>query len=162
MAHTAHPQSARRPNARRHPAHDHSATRLVLFMIGVLATLAALGWAGSNMYRRANQQRALVTMMGAKGNFAPLPELELTLGGARSLDLKVTLELKPKANPAVADRYSRRIVDRLYDDIRQHEPEELLGPGSANLVKQSVTRAVRGVTGQDMVKDVLIERMIVK
>lgn len=157
MAHNAH-----RQNARRHPMHDHSAIRLMLFMIGVLATLAALGWAGTSMYQRATQQRHLVTMMGAKGNFAALPQMELNLGGSRSLDLKVTLELKPKANPVVADRYSRRIVDRLYDDIRQYEPQELLGPGSAGLVKQSVTRAVRGVTGQDMVKDVLIERMVVK
>ena len=149
-------------SVQRHQVHDHSATRLLLFMLGVLATLAVLGWAGTSMYQRATQQRSLVTMMGVKGNFAPLPELELNLSGARSLDLKVTLELKPKANPAVADRYSRRIIDRLYDDIRQYEPQELLGPGSANLVKQSVTRAVRGVTGQDMVKDVLIERMIVK
>ena len=136
--------------------------RLVLFMIGVLATLAALGWAGTTMYQRATQQRTLVTRMGVKGNFTALPEMELTLGGARSLDLKVTLELKPKANPAVTARYSDRIVDRLYDDIRQHDPQDLLGPGSAGLVKQSVSRAVRGVTGQDMVKEVLIERMVVK
>jgi len=147
---------------RRPHNHDHSAARLVLFMIAVLATLAVLGWAGTSMYQRATQQKQLVTRMGAKGNFAALPDLELTLGGARSLDLKVTLELKPKADPRVADRYSRRIVDRLYDDIRQHEPDELLGPGSANLVKRSVARAVRSETGQDMVKDVLIERMIVK
>ena len=149
-------------NARRSHHHDHSAARLMLFMVAVLATLAVLGWAGTSMVQRATQQKRLVATMGARGNFAALPELELNLGGARSLDLKVTLELKPKASPALADRYSRRIVDRLYDDIRQHEPDELLGPGSANLVKRSVARAVRQETGQDMVKDVLIERMIVK
>lgn len=147
---------------RRPHNHDHSAARLLLFMLAVLTTLAVLGWAGTSMYQRATQQKQLVTRMGAKGNFAALPELELNLGGSRSLDLKVTLELKPKASPAVADRYGRRIVDRLYDDIRQYEADELLGPGSARLVKQSVTRAVRSETGQDMVKDVLIERMIVK
>jgi len=142
--------------------HDHSAARLVLFMVAVLATLAVLGWAGTSMYQRATQQKRVVTMMGAKGNFAALPEMELNLGGARSMDLKVKLELKPRASADVADRYSRRIIDRLYDDIRQHEPEELLGPGSANLVKRSVARAVRTETGQDMVKDVLIEKMLVK
>lgn len=150
-------------HARRSPRnHDHSAARLVLFMIAVLATLAALGWAGTSMYQRATQQKRIVTLMGARGNFATLPEMELFLGGARSMDLKVTLELKPRASADVADRYSRRIIDRLYDDIRQHEPDDLLGPGSTALVKRSVARAVRAETGQDMVKDVLIEKMLVK
>lgn len=149
-------------NRHRPHNHDHSALRLVLFMIGVLTTLAVLGWAGTSMYQRATQQKRIVSMMGAKGNFAALPEMELNLGGARTMDLKVTLELKPRANPDVADRYSRRIIDRFYDDIRQREPEELLGPGSAGLVKRSVARAVRTETGQDMVKDVLIEKMLVK
>lgn len=147
---------------RRPHNHDHSAVRLVLFMITVLVTLAALGWAGTSMYQRAVQQKRVVSMMGARGNFAELPEMELNLGGARSMDLKVMLELKPRADRDLADRYSRRIVDRLYDDIRQREPDELLGPGSANLVKRSVARAVRSETGQDMVKDVLIEKMLVK
>jgi len=140
---------------------EHGAARLVFVIIAVLATLAGLAYFGTSMYERAAEQRRVTALMGRKGNFTPLPALDLHLG-ARSLELKVILELKPKVSPRVADRQRERIVDQLYDDIRQIEPEDLVGPGSAERVKQSVTRAVQRETGRDIVKEVLIERMVVK
>ena len=135
---------------------------LLVSVVGVLATLAALGYGGVVAVDRFVEHRRVVARMGPKAPLASLPAWEFELGGRRSLDLKVALELAPRTDPAFVDPVLDRIGDRLYDDIRELGAEGLVGPGSAERVKDSVATAVRRETGRDVVRAVRIERMVVK
>ncbi|MGQ9369136.1 flagellar basal body-associated FliL family protein [Azospirillum sp. ST 5-10] len=139
-----------------------SPTRLLVAVVGVLATLAGLGFGGVIAVERYAERRAVVARMGPRPPVASLPAWEFELGGRRSLDLKVSLELAPRTDPGFADDVIERIGDRLYDDIRDYGEAGLLGPGSAERVKDSVADAVHRETGRNVVRRVLIERMVVK
>lgn len=142
--------------------HDRSAMRLVAVVMGVLLTLGALAYAGTFAIGRFIEHRRVVAMMGPQPTLASLPPMDFKLGGSRELELKVSLVLAPKADPDFARPYHDRIGDRLYDSIRELGPEGLTGPGSAEAVKRSVADAVRRETGRNAVRDVYIERMVLK
>jgi flagellar basal body-associated protein FliL len=154
LAHTA--------GRRRPPPQHHSPVRLLVAIIGVLATLVVLGLAGVTAIDRVVENRRVVAMMGPKGNFQTLPEMHFPLSGSRTLDLKVTLELRPKASQRPVERRIDRIEDRLYDGVRAIGEDQLVGPGSAERVKQAVKDAVNREAGRDLLKDVLIERMVLR
>ncbi|WP_156927258.1 hypothetical protein [Azospirillum halopraeferens] len=141
---------------------DHGPLRLTIAIVGVLTTLSLLGYGGVIAVNRFVEHRQVVARMGPKPPTASLPAWEFALSGHRSLDLKVSLELAPRTDPGFVTGAVERIGDRLYDDIRDLDMEGLIGPGSAERVKDSVSRAVRRETGRDVVRAVRIEQMVVK
>lgn len=144
------------------PHQHHSPHRMLITIIGVLATLVVLGLAGATAVDRALEHRRVVSMMGPRGNFQSLPEMRFPLSGSRTLDLKVTLELRAKASQRPVEGRLGRIEDRLYDGVRDIGEDRLVGPGSAERVKQAVKDAVNREAGRDLLKDVLIERMVLR
>lgn len=144
------------------PHQHHSPHRMLIAIIGVLATLVVLGLLGATAVDRVLEHRRVVSMMGPRGNFQTLPEMRFPLSGSRTLDLKVTLELRPKASQRPVENRIGRIEDRLYDGVRDIGEDRLVGPGSAERVKQAVKDAVAREAGRDLLKDVLIERMVLR
>ncbi|HYH18507.1 MAG TPA: hypothetical protein VD995_07795 [Azospirillum sp.] len=135
-----------------------------VIIAAVLIALAVLGGGGAAVVSAVNnRQPDPSTRMGPKKNYAHLPEMSLALGGTgKTMDLRVLIELDPKVDPKVTDPYAARIADRLGDRIRQIEPERLTGADGAKLMKSTVTAVVDREIRPVKVRDVLLERMVVR
>ncbi len=144
-----------------HP-HNHRSTPLILVLVIVLLTLAGLGYAGIHAVDRLIESRRVTALMGPKPVLAPLPVLEIPLGGPRSINVQVSLVLAPKVKPDAVLRYQDRIADRLFESVGGAGAERLTAPGSAQLLKDAIKDAVRREAGSGLIRDVYIERMVVQ
>ena len=144
------------------PRREVHTSHLVHVILLVLLTLGALAYAGSLAVDRVVESRRVAAMMGPKARLAPLPTLDITLGGARKLDMQVSVVLAPKVKASAVLRYQDRIADRLFETVGAAEPERLTAPGSAQYLKNAVRDAVNREAGRGLITDVYIERMVVR
>jgi len=137
---------------------------LPVVIIGVLVLLALLGGLGVAMFSKDGPTpQQIIARMGAKKNYAALPEMSMTLGGGgRSMDVRVLLELDPKVDPRIAEPYAARIADRLSDRMRDVEPERLVGAEGAQFMKSTITSVVEREIRTIKVRDVMLERMVTR
>lgn len=130
----------------------------------VLMLLALVGGVGAVVVSSSrNSEREASSRIGPKKNYAVLPEMSLALGGGGlTMDLRVRLELDPQVDPNVTIPYAARIADRLGDRMREIEPERLAGADGAMLMKSAITSVVDREVRTIKVRDVLLERMVVR
>lgn len=131
----------------------------------LLVLLASVGGVGVVVVKstRNSEERDVTARMGAKKNYAVLPEMSVALGGGgRTMDLRVRLELDPKVDPKITDPYTARIADRLSDRMREIDPERLTGADGARLMKSTITSVVDREVRTIKVRDVLLESMVIR
>ncbi len=141
------------------PAHP---TRTLIVVLIALLTLAGLAYGGGIAVDRIVEQRRIEARMGPKPSLAQLPAIEVPLGGLRAVEMQVSLVLAPKVEAERVLRYQDRIADRLFQTVSQAGAETLTGTGSAAFLKQSIRDAVNREAGTGLIRDVYIERMVVK
>lgn len=135
---------------------------IIAALLVLLALLGGVGVVVVNSSSTGVDERDIVARMGAKKNYAVLPEMSVALGGGnRTMDLRVRLELDPKIDPKVTDPYAARIADRLSDRMREIEPERLAGADGARLMKNTITSVVDREVRTIKVRDVLLESMVI-
>ncbi|BAI73857.1 hypothetical protein AZL_a03260 (plasmid) [Azospirillum sp. B510] len=133
-----------------------------LVLTGLLLALAALGAGGAVIASRGRSPASQA--QGPDKKYAALPMMTFTLGGsdARLVDVKVLLEIDPTVDGKVAEPYVPRITDRLSDQMRQLDPQQLTGADGAKLMKSTIAgvldRELRGVR----VREILLDRMVVR
>ncbi|MBB3265466.1 flagellar basal body-associated protein FliL [Azospirillum sp. OGB3] len=126
-----------------------------------LVLLAALGtWtvvSGKPGARSGGDRKAQKT-------YASLPTMTFTLGGsdARQVDIRVLLEIEPTGAPNPATPFVPRIADQMADRLRQIEPSQLSGAEGANLIKSTVASVMKREAQAVRVREVLLERMVVR
>ncbi len=145
-----------------HPRQEPHTRHLVATLLLILLTLVGLACAGAFAFSHVFENHRVVAQMGPKARLAPLPALDIALGGARVIDVQVSLVLAPKVKADAVLRYQDRIADRLFESVGRVEPERLTAPGSAQLLKDAVKDAVRREAGAGLIRDVYIERMVVR
>ncbi|MBK1836463.1 flagellar basal body-associated FliL family protein [Azospirillum sp. YIM B02556] len=141
------------------PAHP---TRLLIIVLAALFTLAGLAYGGVAAVDRMLDQRRIEARMGPKPNLARLPALELPLAGSRAVEMQVSLVLAPTVEADRVLRYQDRIADRLFQTVSRADGETLTGPGSADFLKARIKDAVNREAGTGLIRDIYIERMVVK
>ncbi|AWJ85060.1 hypothetical protein TSH58p_16955 [Azospirillum sp. TSH58] len=142
---------------------DGESVSLMPVLIAVaLVLLAALGtWtvvSGKSGARSAGGDR------NAQKTYASLPTMTFTLGGsdARLVDIRVLLEIEPTGDPNPATPFVPRIADQMADRLRQIEPSQLSGAEGANLIKSTVASVMKREAQTIRVREVLLERMVVR
>ena len=135
-----------------------------LIIAVALVVLAALGAGGVVAVKSSARQADVNDRMGPKKNYAALPNMTFTLGGgdARLVDVRVLLEIDPNVDTKVADPYVPRIADQISDRLRQIEPDQLSGADGAKLMKSTIASVVDREIRPVRVRDVLLERMVVR
>ncbi|WP_434623039.1 flagellar basal body-associated FliL family protein [Azospirillum sp. B2RO_4] len=148
----------------RHEPHPEAAhpTRLLIVVLISLLTLAGLAYGGGIAVDRILEQRRIEARMGPKPRLAQLPAMEVPLGASRAVEMQVSLVLAPKIEPDRVLRYQDRIADRLFQTVGQTDSEILTGPGSAAFLKGRIRDAVNREAGTGLIRDIYIERMVVK
>lgn len=138
------------------------ASLLPVFVVAGLLGLTVLGSLGA--WVMSGAQPDVEARMGPKKTYARLPEMSFTLGGGagRNVDIQVLLEVDPGVGGADVDPYAPRIADRLADHLRDVDPAQLSGAGGARLMKDSVAAAVGRELRGVRVRDVLLDRMVVR
>lgn len=160
LGHDADPLDARASHhAPAEPAHP---TRLLIVVLVALATLAGLAYGGGIAVDRILEQRRIEARMGPKPRLAQLPAIEVPLGGLRAVEMQVSLVLAPKVEADRVLRYQDRIADRLFQTVSQAGTETLTGTGSADFLKARIKDAVNREAGTGLIRDIYIERMVVK
>ncbi len=139
-----------------------SLTPLVIAV--ALVILAAAGAGGVAAIKSSARQSDASDRMGPKKNYAALPTMTFTLGGgdARIVDVRVLLEIDPNVDNKVADPYVPRIADQISDRLRQIEPGQLSGADGAKLMKETIASVVGREIRPVRVRDVLLDRMVVR
>ncbi|MFD1623951.1 flagellar basal body-associated FliL family protein [Azospirillum griseum] len=158
----ARPPAKPQPTSVHHPRQEPHTRRLVLTLLVVLLTLLGLAYGGSIAITKILEQQRVTAVMGPKARLAPLPAMDIALGGARAIDVQVSLVLAPKVKADAVLRYQDRIADRLFERIGAMEPERLTAPGSGQRLKDAVKEAVQREAGAGLIRDVYIERMVVR
>ena len=131
----------------------------------LLVLLGSAGGVGVVVVKASQRTDAhdVTARMGAKKNYAVLPEMSVAVGGgSRTMDLKVRLVLDPQVDPKVTDPYAARIADRLSDRVREIEPERLAGSDGARLMKSTIASVVNREVRSIRINDVLLESMVVR
>lgn len=134
-----------------------------LLAFGLLVALGLLGAGGavvvSSVREPTPQQKAY-----PKINYVALPEMSISVGGAagREMDLKLLLQYDPNVKGDIVAGYETRISERLGDRIREIGMEQLQGAEGAKLLKGAVAAVVDRELRTARVRDVLIEKMIVR
>ncbi|WP_051340602.1 flagellar basal body-associated FliL family protein [Azospirillum halopraeferens] len=142
---------------------DDGSLRVPLVIAGVLAGLVVLGGAGAAVMSVVENRRMDPTArMGPAKNYAALPPMSFAMSGARSMDLKVRVELDPAVDPGMTEPYATRIADRLGDRVRLIEPERLQGAEGARLLKSTIMSVIDREIRPLKVRDVLLESMIIR
>nr|WP_295834897.1 flagellar basal body-associated FliL family protein [uncultured Azospirillum sp.] len=161
---TPPPEPMREELSARHAADPETAhpTRLLIIVLISLLTLAGLAYGGGIAVDRILEQRRIEARMGPKPHLAQLPAIEVPLGGSRAVEMQVSLVLAPKVKAERVLRYQDRIADRLFQTVSQVDSEILTGPGSATFLKARIRDAVNREAGTGLVRDIYIERMVVK
>ena len=134
-----------------------------LVVASVLVILAALGIWGAVKANGSGRSSSSDSAHPPK-NYAALPPMTFTLGGgdARLVDVRVLLEIDPSVDPKQAVSYVPRISDQMADRLRQIEPDQLAGAEGAKLMKNTLASVVNREAGPMRVKDVLLDRMVVR
>lgn len=158
----ARPPAKPQPTSVHHPRQEPHTRRLVLTLLVVLLTLLGLAYGGSIAITKILEPQRVTAVMGPKARLAPLPAMDIALGGARAIDVQVSLVLAPKVKADAVLRYQDRIADRLFERIGAMEPERLTAPGSGQRLKDAVKEAVQREAGAGLIRDVYIERMVVR
>ncbi|AWK85311.1 flagellar basal body-associated FliL family protein [Azospirillum thermophilum] len=134
--------------------------------VGTLVALALLGMLGMVVAARTPSASRSGDSASSipKKHYAVLPPMTFTLGGgdARTVDVKVLLEIDPAVSDKVADPYLPRIADQLSDRMRQIDAGQLNGAEGARLMKS----AIAGVLSHEMrnvrVREILLDQMVVR
>lgn len=148
------------PPLHRLPPDDH--WEPVGFLAVVLSALVALALLGGGYVAWQAPRWAVEARMGPAPPYALLPDMTLTLGEGRVVDLRVRVEMGKRSDLAAVDARAGRIADRLVDRIADLEPADLQGIEGADRVKRAVEGAVeRELRGAD-VRKVLVDVMIVR
>lgn len=137
-------------------------TRIVVIVLLALLTLAGLAYGGIAALDGILEQRRIEARMGPKVRLATLPALEVPLGAQRAVEMQVSLVLAPGVEADRVLRYQDRIADRLFQTVSQTGTETLTGAGSADVLKARIREAVNREAGTGLIRDVYIERMVVK
>ena len=134
-----------------------------LIVASVLVILAALGIWGAVKVNGSGRSSGGDSAHPPK-NYAALPPMTFTLGGgdARLVDVRVLLEIDPSVDAKQAVSYVPRISDQMADRLRQIEPDQLAGAEGAKLMKSTLASVVNREAGPMRVKDVLLDRMVVR
>lgn len=145
-----------------HPLSPGEHREPVGFLIIVLSVLVALTLLGGGYVVWHAPRWAVEARMGPAPPYALLPDMTLTLGEGRVVDLRVRVEMAKRSDlPAVTAR-ADRIADRLVDRMAELDPADLQGVDGAGRVKRAVEGAVeRELRGTD-VRKVLVDVMIVR
>ncbi|MBY6260494.1 flagellar basal body-associated FliL family protein [Azospirillum sp. 412522] len=151
------PAARHRPDPE--PAHP---TRLLIVVLTALLTLAGLAYGGLAAVDRMLDERQVEARMGPKPRLARLPALEVPLAGSRAVEMQVSLVLAPTVEADRVLRYQDRIADRLFQTVGQTDAETLTGAGSADFLKARIKDAVKREAGGGLIRDIYIERMVVK
>lgn len=141
---------------------DWAALRLPMLVLMLLLVLTALGWGGYVAVDRYLTERRVAARMGPLEKLVSLPQMEFGLGGNRKLDLKVSLVLKRNASLEINPSHRSRINARLYEALQDIGADGLSGADGPASIKQTVADAVRVETGSTAVRDIYIERMLIK
>lgn len=147
-------------------AWDSRSLRFPLLIVGGLVALGAVSVGGAAAVKAmlAPPQPNVAARMGPKRNYAPLPEISVAVGGAadRTVDLRILVELDPQVDPKSTEPYAPRIADRIGDRIREIGLDRLNGSEGAGLVKDAITAVVDREIRPLRVREVLLDRMIIR
>lgn len=145
---------------------DARSLRFPLLIVGGLFALGTLSVGGAAAVKAmlAPSQPNVAARMGPKRNYAALPEISVAVGGAadRTVDLRILVELDPQTDPKATDPYAPRIADRVGDRIREIGLDRLNGSEGAGLVKDAITAVVDREIRPLRVREVLLDRMIIR
>lgn len=133
-----------------------------LLLLGLLVTLGALGVGGAAVVSSVSSPSP--QKIYPKINYVSLPMMSIQIGDSsgREVDLKLLLEFDPGVKNDVASGYETRISERLGDRLRELGMDQLKGADGARLVKGAVAAVVDRELRPVRVKDVLIERFIMR
>jgi flagellar protein FliL len=137
-----------------------------LLVVGLLLALALLGAGGAAVVSsvRSPSPPSPSAKVFPPLNYVSLPEMSIPVGGGtgREMDVKLLLEFDPLVKKDVAFGYETRISERLGDKIREIGLDQLQGAEGAKLLKGAVAAVVDRELRPVRVRDVLIEKMIVR
>ena len=133
-----------------------------ILVVGGLVLLTALG--AGTAYVVSSSAARTAGGGGPLKTYAALPDMSFTLGGGqgRHLDLHVLLEVEAGEDARLVEPYAPRIADRLADRLRDVEPAQLAGAAGAQFMKGAITSAIGRELKQVRVREVLLDRMIVR
>lgn len=146
----------------RKDVHRYSTGHAVRNVVIILMALMSLAVVGTKAIDQYLENRRVTAMMGPKAKLAPLPAMEFALGGPRAVEVQVSLVLAPDVKAASVLKYQDRIADRLFQTVGSAGADRLTAKGSAEFLKQQIRDAVREEAGAGLVRDVYIQRMVVK
>jgi flagellar protein FliL len=137
-----------------------------LLVVGLLLALALLGAGGAAVVSsvRSPSPPSPSARIFPQLNYVSLPEMSIPVGGGtgREMDVKLLLEFDPLVKKDVAFGYETRISERLGDKIREIGLDQLQGAEGAKLLKGAVAAVIDRELRPVRVRDVLIEKMIVR
>lgn len=136
---------------------------LPLLLLGGLVALAVLGAGGAAVVAAVRAPPPDVRAL-PRHNYVSLPLMSIPVGDAsgREMDLKLLLEFDPSVKNDVALSYETRISERLGDRVREIGMDRLQGAEGAKLVKGAVASVVDRELRPVRVRDVLIEKMVLR
>lgn len=145
---------------RRRENGEHISLSFPVVVAGILLLLAVLGGVTAVI---ANKPKSPMAVTGTSRNYARLPEMSFAMGNDRQvMDVRALIELDPGVEPTVAAPYLDRISDRLSDRIRQLEPSQLAGADGAKLVKSAIAQVLDREMKGVKVRDVLLDRFVIR
>lgn len=135
-----------------------------LLVLGALVALGLVGAGGAVVVASVQEPSDAQSKAFPKINYVSLPEMSIPVGGGsgREMDLKLLLQYDPNVKGDIAAGYETRISERLGDRIREIGMDQLQGAEGAKLLKGAVAAVVDRELRTARVRDVLIERMIVR
>lgn len=137
-----------------------------LLILGGLLALALAGAGGAAVVASVKRPPPVdpTARMGPARNYVALPDMTIPVGGAsgREMDVKLLVELDPTVDTGVMIPFETRIADRLGDRVREIGLDRLNGREGAQLLKSAVTSVVDREIRPVRVRDVLIEKLIIR
>ncbi|NYZ17439.1 flagellar basal body-associated FliL family protein [Azospirillum sp. RWY-5-1] len=132
------------------------------FLVIVFSVLLALTLLGGGYVAWHAPRWAVEARMGPAPPYALLPDMSLTLGEGRVVDLRVRVEMAKRSDLPAVNARADRIADRLVDRMAELEPADLQGVEGAGRVKRAVEAAVERELRGTTVRKVLVDVMIVR
>lgn len=134
-----------------------------LLALGLLIALGLLSAGGAAVVASVRQPEPQARIF-PKINYVSLPVMSIPVGGGsgREMDLKLLLEYDSNVKGDVAAGFETRISERLGDRIRDIGVDQLQGADGAKLLKGAVVSVVDRELRPARVREVLIEKMIVR
>ncbi len=133
-----------------------------VIVLGLLIFLGVLGGVGAMMVTSHNTEKEKLPNLGPKKNYATLPKMSLTLGGAQTMDLRVRLEFDPTVDPHITDFYADRIADSLNQRMTGVKAENFKGTEGAALIKNAIAAIVNREINTTTVRDVILDRLVIQ